>query len=915
MKYTLGPFLLSEEQHSLFYDGRDIALPPKVFSILLLLVEFEGRTVSQELLRERVWPDSYVEDAAVSKNISVLRAALRPCVGDIEVIRTLPKRGYQLLLPVERVEEQEPIAAGTEAVRAAVRETMAGAPEPVPQPDESTVPLQADSEAAVPFFPPILSAPSASSPSASVPSARKRSETVRSARVRLVWFSLWAAALASLVLLAVFGYHRHERQRSIQAEQRELAVIDFRDLSGNPADNWIGVALQETLLHALSRDGGIITVTGDQAALAEEDLGLNHAPAFDAAELAQLSNRLGAEYLITGTYMLLGEQIRVDLVLHQGARVLRDFSETVARSDLQASLEQISAQMRASLGLPRAQTGGDLQFFGKEQLAAHFYAEGLGLSRTGDTPRLARESFSRAVEADPQFAEAHEALATAWEKVGHSADSRKEAQLALATCGSLSETRRLLVQGAAYREVGDYPRSLEALARLRQMHPGDPAYKLAMARTLFSMDRYADAIVLLREIEADKTRPPNLPALELLATILAQQGDKSAKFMYADRIMKLARAQGSTSAEARAHLYAGMGWMGARDGAKAVAEFEEGEKLSAGIGDKVGEIAALTDETAALMEFHLPGAMAVGQRAIDMATEIGEDGSVSNECINLGSIAMNDSQLRSAASYFKRALEISAETQDNQTRLAALHGLASTYLLAEDLPGAEKAAALEWQDVHEIDNEQDVALTLQQQAQIDAYLGRWAQAAAKFQQVAVNFQHVGNPPAMNDVLVEYAWMLLQQGAPAHAADILHTVDPRVLDDSRSLADYAEGRLRNAAGNATQAENLVSKALARDRVPYSTANGLAVLMEIAVQRKDATGAHEVAERFAALSRSIPQDGEVRRGAVRAAAQAELMAGNRGGEAVRMLPQLLQEASRLGHAVEVAQLQRVLADSRR
>ena len=863
MRYRFGTLVLMPEQRVVFDGATRIPLAPKTFDILLLLLKNAGEVVTRETLRQSVWEGAHVDEAVVSRNVSLVRVQLRPYFGEAEVVETISKRGYRFVVPVE---------------------ILATAPEEKEVSDgEQITSVTGPAETAIAQGP-----------------------------FPLLRWTL-AGALLMIVLIAVIGF-RVYRSSSVHAQQNELAVLDIRDLSGDPEASWMGVALQESLSHSLSRDGGMNALDGDQVALAEEDLGLSHARKLETAELDQLDRRLGVNYLLTGTYLPVGDQVRMDLVLHSRGKVMTEFSQTVQRQDLEATIEQASARMRSALKLPPAQSSNELQYFGKDELAAHFYAEGLRLSRTGDTPRQAQEAFSKAVAADPKFAEAHDALAVAWLKVGHESDALTEAQLALGTCANLPELRRLSVQASAYRRLGNYPEALEALARLRQLKPDDQTYKLRMASTLFAARKYAEAAVLLREMEADKKHPPNLAALELLSTTLTQLGDHSARFIYAQKIMELAKAEGSRSAEAQAHLFAGMGWMSALDGTRAIDEFQQGQRLSAEIGDKVGVIAALTDETAARMTFHLPGAMEVGQRGLDLAAEIGKDGSVSAQCINLAGAAIDASQLHAALSFARRAQQLAEKAQDPSTRLVATEDLAIIYLLLEDLPNAKKSAALELQYARELGSEVDVASATKHMAEIDNYFGDWAAAGMKYQQAVASLRHVGNPPGANAVLVAYAWMLLQHGERAEAAKVLQKIDVGLLPDNEALAGYAQGRVEIASGNLAHAEEVVSKALAKDPVPYSTATGLDVLMEIALQQKDAAKAKSVAERYAALSGSIPEEATVRRGAVRAAAEAELLAGNRSGESVRKLPELLQEATRLGHAVEVAELRQVIAGSR-
>jgi DNA-binding winged helix-turn-helix (wHTH) protein len=93
--FAFHPFRLDSAQRVLSRDGKSIALTPKEFDTLLVLVEAGGRVVDKEELIERVWPDSYVGDGSLARNISVLRKALGEAV-----IETRRGRGYRISLPV-----------------------------------------------------------------------------------------------------------------------------------------------------------------------------------------------------------------------------------------------------------------------------------------------------------------------------------------------------------------------------------------------------------------------------------------------------------------------------------------------------------------------------------------------------------------------------------------------------------------------------------------------------------------------------------------------------------------------------------------------------------------------------------------------------------------------------------------------
>lgn len=142
LAYEFGPMRLEADQHALFFRGKALSLPPRLFTILLVLVENEGRLVSQEALRNRVWPDSFVQEAAVSKNVSNLRAALRECMPDMDAIGTVPKRGYQFLLPITVVTSPPAADNAPEPVALAPAVSPAS-PETAPATSSGRVPWRA----------------------------------------------------------------------------------------------------------------------------------------------------------------------------------------------------------------------------------------------------------------------------------------------------------------------------------------------------------------------------------------------------------------------------------------------------------------------------------------------------------------------------------------------------------------------------------------------------------------------------------------------------------------------------------------------------------------------------------------------------------------------------------------------------
>src|SRR6266705_1463425 len=104
--YKFDPFILDIEERVLLRDGRPIAVTPKVFDTLLLLVENQGCVVSKQKILDTLWPDVFVEESNVTFNITMLRKALGDTKREPLYIETVSRRGYRFKTDVREVVAQ-----------------------------------------------------------------------------------------------------------------------------------------------------------------------------------------------------------------------------------------------------------------------------------------------------------------------------------------------------------------------------------------------------------------------------------------------------------------------------------------------------------------------------------------------------------------------------------------------------------------------------------------------------------------------------------------------------------------------------------------------------------------------------------------------------------------------------------------
>ena len=98
--YEFGRFRIRTEDRVLLRDHEIVPLTPKVFDILLALVEGSGQVISKDGLMKKVWPDSFVEEGNLTQNISLLRKALGEGQNGHQYIETVARRGYRFVAQV-----------------------------------------------------------------------------------------------------------------------------------------------------------------------------------------------------------------------------------------------------------------------------------------------------------------------------------------------------------------------------------------------------------------------------------------------------------------------------------------------------------------------------------------------------------------------------------------------------------------------------------------------------------------------------------------------------------------------------------------------------------------------------------------------------------------------------------------------
>ena len=106
MRYLFSDCVLDAGAYTLTRAGQPVAVEPQVFDLLHLLAGNAGRLVTKDELVAEVWEGRIVSDATISTRINAARVAVGDSGKAQAVIRTVPRRGFELVADT-RVEDAD----------------------------------------------------------------------------------------------------------------------------------------------------------------------------------------------------------------------------------------------------------------------------------------------------------------------------------------------------------------------------------------------------------------------------------------------------------------------------------------------------------------------------------------------------------------------------------------------------------------------------------------------------------------------------------------------------------------------------------------------------------------------------------------------------------------------------------------
>jgi len=102
--FQMGPVRVEPAMNRITGETGMVELEPQVMDLLVYLAEAKGEVRSKDEIAAALWPESSVNDDALSRTVWKLRQALGDDAKSPRFVQTVSRRGYRLIMPVERGE-------------------------------------------------------------------------------------------------------------------------------------------------------------------------------------------------------------------------------------------------------------------------------------------------------------------------------------------------------------------------------------------------------------------------------------------------------------------------------------------------------------------------------------------------------------------------------------------------------------------------------------------------------------------------------------------------------------------------------------------------------------------------------------------------------------------------------------------
>jgi len=275
----------------------------------------------------------------------------------------------------------------------------------------------------------------------------------RLSRLRLVAWTGVALMAVAVIVAVLSGFPRELRIFDSPTDTEALAVMGFQNMEDPEDTARVGQILQELIITDLA-DVSSIQVIGSQRLFDEQKkLGHTERRGIDQAVATEVARRAGADIMLTGNLMRLGDHwiLNCHLVNVGDGTVI--ISRRIDGEDLYAMVDQLSGQVRTGLSLtsdvPERERVSVREKTSTSLAAYRHYLAGVDFLNVGSLEPAMAE-FEQAIEEDPDFHQAFYKLAFAqwWSRDTESRQGSESIERILSEQRYTTDRERRLAEGA-----------------------------------------------------------------------------------------------------------------------------------------------------------------------------------------------------------------------------------------------------------------------------------------------------------------------------------------------------------------------------------------------------------------------------------------------------------------------------------
>jgi len=512
------------------------------------------------------------------------------------------------------------------------------------------------------------------------------------------WQMLTAASLV-LVALGSFGGYEWRKARLMAADPT-VAVVGFRNNTGDQNYDWLATQLSESLTADVGGSKGIRSVPTDEVASVKTELSVGQTQSLEHEDLSNVREALGANYLLLGSYAVekgpQAPKLNVEIRLQDShGKTAAEVHENGNEADYHKLIADAASQIRDRLGVSRlsdTQVEELQNIYPSDPEASQLYFQALDKLRSFDPP-AALALLQKASARDPNNASIHFGLADAWAQLKHDPEAAREADTAakLAQAASLPQEYVVLSQARAAEMNKQWDSAIEDYKSLFRLFPQHLNYGLRLASAQTEGSHSNDALATL--VSLAKLPPPmgTDPRIEMAkAAAYGTMNDYKSELQSAQLALQEARKRNGKMMQARAQLQLCWAHRNLGHVEEAFSACNEAQNLFSAFGDNVSAAVALNDVATWLSDRgRYVEAKQLYDRVIQVNQAAGAEKDYAGACINMAKNLIMMGKAEDAEDYINRALKAVAPIGDKSDEALARIWLGEIRYEQGRLPDAE----------------------------------------------------------------------------------------------------------------------------------------------------------------------------------------------------------------------------------